>query len=364
MAVAATAVAVELKGAKHPARRPGRLFAQRLRKTQRSPKRLQALASNPLIEKQRQATNHCVYPKCAFIIVNNEAVIPEPDVGQPEASTLAALLEQHGERLWRPSKHRTNVYSFVLEANEILLGRPLRSFELEHLETIQATLRQRGNSAATINRKTMALSKLLRAAHKAGRLRGVPEFRQLKEPPERIRFLSSREESSLFDHILSVSKGYCGLSIVLVDTGAKIGEVIGLTWADIPLDGTEIRLSHNNKYERTIPTTTRVASILKRMERKNTGPFCSIEQYKYRAVWNEAKVLAGLGNDDGVVPYVLRHTCASRLVQGGVDLRRVQLWLGHRTLKMTMRYDYLSTNDLSICVDVLQRLPGPRLEHS
>ena len=40
------------------------------------------------------------------------------------------------------------------------------------------------------------------------------------------------------------------------------------------------------------------------------------------AIWNEAKAEVGLAADDQVVPHILRHTCASRLVQGGIDIRR------------------------------------------
>ncbi|TKB22978.1 MAG: site-specific integrase, partial [Mesorhizobium sp.] len=43
-----------------------------------------------------------------------------------------------------------------------------------------------------------------------------------------------------------------------------------------------------------------------------------------------------------------------RLVQGGIDIRRVQMWLGHQTLSMTMRYAHLATNDLDGCVTVLE----------
>ncbi|MGN6551815.1 MAG: tyrosine-type recombinase/integrase, partial [Pararhizobium sp.] len=49
----------------------------------------------------------------------------------------------------------------------------------------------------------------------------------------------------------------------------------------------------------------------------------------------------------------LRHTCASRLVQAGIDLRRVQTFLGHQTIQMTLRYAHLATNDLAQCAAAL-----------
>ena len=83
------------------------------------------------------------------------------------------------------------------------------------------------------------------------------------------------------------------------------------------------------------------------------GPFSALTQPQFRAIWNEAKAEIGLGTDDQVVPHILRNTCASRLVQGGIDLRRVQMWLGHQTLAMPMRYSHLATSDLDRCVVVL-----------
>jgi site-specific recombinase XerD len=66
----------------------------------------------------------------------------------------------------------------------------------------------------------------------------------------------------------------------------------------------------------------------------------------------------GLSGDKDLVPHVLRHTCATRLVKGGIDIRRVQMWLGHQTLTMTMRYAHLATLDLDNCVAVLEGHAG------
>jgi integrase len=273
---------------------------------------------------------------------------------EPMARSLRELLDKYGESLWPEGKHKKNVFSFVFEADEILFSRKFASFTDADLAQVHEALRTKGNSVATINRKTMALSKLLRFARKSGDLAAVPEFKREEEPEERFRFLTPEEEYFLFDRIGQRDRHYQQLSIALVDTGAKIGELIDLKWEGISLDERLVRLSKGSAhYDRTIPMTDRVIDLLAPMERTQPGPFSTIEQYKYRAVWNEAKREVGLGEPE-VVPYILRHTCASRLVIGGVDLRRVQLWLGHRTLRMTLKYDYLSTNDLSIGVSVLE----------
>ena len=222
------------------------------------------------------------------------------------------------------------------------------------LDGLIASLRKRGNSNATINRKMAALSKLLRKAHKMGDINGLPEFRRLKEKAGRIRFLDPDEETRLFAAIRDKSELYERLCIFLIDSGARLGEGIGLRWQDIQGERVTFWLTKSGK-SRSVPLTERAAAALRSSDRAKRGPFTGIAQAKFRAAWNEAKQDVGLGADADVVPHVLRHTCASRLVQGGVDIRRVQTWLGHQTLQMTMRYAHLASSDLDICVPVLER---------
>ena len=49
----------------------------------------------------------------------------------------------------------------------------------------------------------------------------------------------------------------------------------------------------------------------------------------------------------------LRHTYASRLVQRGVPLLTLSQLLGHSTIKMTMRYSHLASEDLRSAVSRL-----------
>jgi integrase len=52
----------------------------------------------------------------------------------------------------------------------------------------------------------------------------------------------------------------------------------------------------------------------------------------------------------------LRHTCASRLAQAGVDIKRIQEFLGHKTLAMTLRYAHLTPKHLQVCADVINEI--------
>lgn len=283
----------------------------------------------------------------SFTIAPGEKIRPVSEY------SIAELQQRYCDVLWESGKHKDNVRSFLGELNEILLGARFSLFSDEMLDRLIGALRERGNSNATINRKMAALSKLLRKAHKMGEIHSLPEFRRQKEKAGRIRFLDSREELRMFAAVRDRSEDAWRLSVFLVDTGCRLGEAIGLMWSDIHNDRVTFWLTKSGR-SRTVPLTARAVSVLQVEGKSGRGPFHGMTQAGFRAIWNDAKLEVGLGDDKQVVPHILRHTCASRLVRGGIDIRRVQMWLGHQTLQMTMRYAHLATNDLDPCVKVLE----------
>ena len=58
--------------------------------------------------------------------------------------------------------------------------------------------------------------------------------------------------------------------------------------------------------------------------------------------------MLGLNDND------LRHTFASHLVMKGVDIRSVAKLMGHKDIKVTMRYAHLAPEHLQAAVDILE----------
>ena len=96
-----------------------------------------------------------------------------------------------------------------------------------------------------------------------------------------------------------------------------------MIWNDIQETRVSFWITKSGR-SRTIPMTERVKEVIKLPPaegRRPKGPFTKLSQAQFRAIWNDAMAEVGLGADDQVVPHILRHTCASRLVQGGIDIR-------------------------------------------
>lgn len=265
-------------------------------------------------------------------------------------------LDKYSLSLWHAERHRGSSKQFVREFFEILKLSKRRELDAECFDYTIAAFRKKGNSNATINRKMTAVIKFLKRLNELGVDVKIPRYARLRESNARIRFLSRDEEDLLLSIIRRTDEDYHHLCIFLVDTGARVGEALSLKWSDIGANGATFWITKSGK-PRTVPLTARVRESLDALGARNRigGPFQAIRYQNFKYAWDRAKEQTALRSDKQVVPHILRHTCASRLVQNGVDLRRVQAFLGHQTIQITLRYAHLSTSDLAICVDALDR---------
>jgi len=62
----------------------------------------------------------------------------------------------------------------------------------------------------------------------------------------------------------------------------------------------------------------------------------------------------GYGTDKEFVLHALRHSCASRLVNAGIDLYVVKEWLGHSSIQITERYAHLNPTKLAQAAEALE----------
>lgn len=274
------------------------------------------------------------------------------------ATNLIELWENYGDLLWEDGKHKEACRAYIDEIHRYMLVHRHKDYDNELLDGLTIHFRQKGNKNSTINRKFASLSKILRKHQRNGGLATLPDFSKLPERNGRIRYLTHHEEQSLLARLETEDHHYAQLSRFLAETGARIGEALQLNWVDIVANN--VTFWETKSYRpRTIPLSLRAQNVIAQQRKSvagKSGPFQNVAYAKFRKGWNIAKDKTEMRNDRQVVPHVLRHTCASRLAQSGVDIKRIQEFLGHRTLSMTLRYAHLSPKHLDVCADALNNL--------
>lgn len=199
----------------------------------------------------------------------------------------------------------------------------------------------------TVNIELGVLRSLLNRAVEWGYIPANPikAIRLLKEPPGRLRFLSRAEIQALLKHCAPHLKP---VVLIALNTGMRKSELLELRWDQIDMERGTITLSDTKNNEtRIVPMNQVVRETLQTLPRngERVFPFQSVKKS-----FRHALKSAGI---EGVRFHDLRHTFASHLVMQGVGLRTVQQLLGHKTLRMVLRYSHLSEEHLQDSVSKL-----------
>ncbi len=211
--------------------------------------------------------------------------------------------------------------------------------------------RTRGLAQPTINRRLSVLSVILDTAVDMKWIESRPKIPYGRESKTARRFLSDHEEEAILRQLAGTPMH--DVVVVAVETGMRRSELLKLRWRDVTPDSIVVAVSKNDD-ARSIPMTRRVREVFEVMQRLGEGPFQALSESEVSRRFKAAAVAAGI-IDKGVVFHSLRHTCASRLVQAGVDFLRVKAWLGHRDIQSTLIYAHLAPRSLH---DVLEKVEG------
>lgn len=175
----------------------------------------------------------------------------------------------------------------------------------------------------------------------------------MKENNKRVRYLEKEEISRL---LANCSKHLKPIVVLALNTGMRKGEILNLKWQDIDYRRGIIHLlDTKNREKREIPLNEMAKTALIRTSKhpnspyvfcnKNGKPFGEIRKSFFTAL-KKSDIINFKFHD-------LRHTFASHLVMSGIDLNTVRELLGHKSLKMTLRYAHLSPHYKRQAVDVL-----------
>lgn len=291
-----------------------------------------------------------------------------PTAHHAELDPLEALLESSGEDQQKDrietfeqaikvaylERFESNVegditYRRLATVSKMLHGDKLKLKDISrrHIQAVREKLLSLGKSKATVNRYMAHIRTVLYMAKDEWEvIDRLPKFTMYKEKEGRLFFYSKQQERDLLAwYIKQGLKKEADLIAILFDTGMRMGEALKMEYdRHIDLeDGAKIILTADickSGKPRTIPLTQRASYILKKRRllegQIHVGPFSSVGYSYLQKRQKLARKELDLPSE--ACFHACRHTCATRLLENGVDIRTVQEWLGHSSITTTERY--------------------------
>jgi len=166
--------------------------------------------------------------------------------------------------------------------------------------------------------------------------------------------LSEEEMTRLLDTPRSEKTALRDLAILelLYATGLRVSELINLKKSDVNLEVGFVIACGKRSKERVVPLGSQARSALKSyMEHiDSTVPFLFPNGrggvITRQAVWKLLRLYGLKIGGVKISPHTLRHTFATHLLEGGADLRSVQILLGHEDISTTQIYTHVDKKRL------------------
>ena len=132
---------------------------------------------------------------------------------------------------------------------------------------------------------------------------------------------------------------------LLIFTGARLGEILGLHWQDVDIQRALMMLPDSKNGRKTIYLNAPALDVLASLPRLKNNPYVICGERKGAGLvnvqkpWRRLREQAGL---DDVRLHDLRHSFASVAAAGGLSLPMIGKLLGHRSTLTTQRYAHLA----------------------
>ena len=146
---------------------------------------------------------------------------------------------------------------------------------------------------------------------------------------------------------------------LLYCTGLRISELLGLTTHDLNFSESVILVRGKGSKQRFVPFVDSVGTLLENylaqtrpalLQLKQTDVLflnsrgAKLSRMGFWKILRQAALDAGIKQE--ITPHTFRHSFATHLLEGGVNLRIVQVLLGHSSLNTTQIYTHVDTRYL------------------
>jgi len=241
----------------------------------------------------------------------------------------------------------------------------IKCLEAEYiLGFLDSLEKKRGNQPKTINIRLSAINSFLKFLSFE-----IPEYSGLlsrslsipfrREDKRQMNFLTKGEYQALvdacdLDYLLGRRDKL--MLLLLYNTGIRVSELVGLKVLDIVTDvgglPAYIHVHGKGRKERDVPLWKSTAAFLRKfMETHETENNLKLfvnridgeltrsgVRYRLNCLVKKASKKETSLNCKVISPHTFRHTVALNLLQSGVDITTIAIWLGHESILTTHKY--------------------------
>lgn len=291
-------------------------------------------------------------------------------------SAHSITFEDFWEKHYWPSQSHKATGSLTAEKHlwdkwlmPVISNISIRNCSPTELEIIKLNMIRAKKSASTIKYAMAVISQIWSMALLQGIVEGPSPTKLValpKKDNKRQRYLSKDEAAILLTELKSRSESTYHMSVIALDCGLRFGEIAALTWEDCDFRKEHILIRDpKSRANRFAFMTKRIKKILLSLSEASASKsgliFLDKNGNKMTRISNTFRNIADeLFNKDiddrrlRVCFHTLRHTFASRLVEGGVSLYEVRELMGHSDFSMTQRYSHLSPEGLRNAIKILE----------
>ena len=254
-------------------------------------------------------------------------------------------------------KHIETFTRFLGRSPDAATAEDLRRFQVHELE--------QGGRPPKMNTQVSALRFFF--GKTLGRLDLAHQLSRVDYPRKLPRVLPMNDVTRLLEAAPGPGLKYKAALSIAYGAGLRGGEVVMLRVCDIDSKRMLIRVEQGKgRKDRHGILSPRLLVILRAwwVQSRSKGwlfpgqdPLLPLTVRQLNRACHQAADAAGLGT--WISPRTLRHSFATHLMEAGVDVRIIQVLLGHAKLDTTARYTHVATNILRTIESPLDRLTLP-----
>jgi integrase/recombinase XerC len=227
-----------------------------------------------------------------------------------------------------------------------------------------ASLKNKGLTAKSLNRKISSLKSFFKYQLKTGTIEATPMINVISPKiSKRLPvFVKENDTKKLIESLSQSTEDWKTLNArmlisIFYSTGMRLSELITLKEKQIDFSRSQIKVLGKGNKERMIPVSKELVKVirdyqqLKKKDFEHTDNVLLVTEkgkkiYPKYAYLLVNKFLGETSTGNKKSPHVLRHTFATHLMNNGADLNAVKELLGHSSLASTQVYTHNSIEKL------------------